>query len=431
MRGELKQNKRMYYPRLVEKEIELKLRTSGAVVVAGPKFCGKTTTCMLYQKSFVKLNTKQAIAMARLNPKAMLKGETPRLIDEWQKAPDIWNQVKDDLDFNYEFGKYILTGSSTPADKTEVHHSGAGRIAPVMMRPMSLWESQDSKGGVSVGDLFNGGEEFTWDTNQDFTLDDVAFLLCRGGWPISVLAPKDIAIEITKNYWNGLFAFEDQENERFRNKKPEVLKMIIRSYARHISTEAAISTIIADVRQSNERTMDTKTFDDYLEALKDLYILEDMRAWNPNIRSKTSIRSTPTRHFVDTSIACRALGVMPEDLLADLESFGLFFEDMAVRDLKVYAGTLGGEVRHYRDNAGLECDAVIHLENGQWGAIEIKLGGDDLIEAGASSLKRLKAKLAEKSDEKAPSFLMVLTAVGSSYQREDGVYVVPINLLMP
>ena len=431
MRGELKQNKRMYYPRLVEKEIELKLRTSGAVVVAGPKFCGKTTTCMLYQKSFVKLNTKQAIAMARLNPKAMLKGETPRLIDEWQKAPDIWNQVKDDLDFNYEFGKYILTGSSTPADKTEVHHSGAGRIAPVMMRPMSLWESQDSKGGVSLGDLFNGGEEFTWDTNQDFTLDDVAFLLCRGGWPISVLAPKDIAIEITKNYWNGLFAFEDQENERFRNKKPEVLKMIIRSYARHISTEAAISTIIADVRQSNERTMDTKTFDDYLEALKDLYILEDMRAWNPNIRSKTSIRSTPTRHFVDTSIACRALGVMPEDLLADLESFGLFFEDMAVRDLKVYAGTLGGEVRHYRDNAGLECDAVIHLENGQWGAIEIKLGGDDLIEAGASSLKRLKAKLAEKSDEKAPSFLMVLTAVGGSYQREDGVYVVPINLLMP
>ena len=421
----------MYYPRLVEKEIDLKLKTSGAVVVAGPKFCGKTTTCMLYQKSFVKLNTKQAIAMARLNAKAMLKGETPRLIDEWQKAPDIWNQVKDDLDFNYEFGKYILTGSSTPADKTEVHHSGAGRIAPVMMRPMSLWESKDSKGEVSLGDLFTGGEAFTWDTNQDFSLDDVAFLLCRGGWPISVLASKDIAIEITKNYWNGLFVFEDQKNERFRNKKPEVLKMIIRSYARHISTEAAISTIIADVRQSNERTMDTKTFDDYLEALKDLYILEDMRAWNPNIRSKTSIRSTPTRHFVDTSIACRALGVMPEDLLADLESFGLFFEDMAVRDLKVYAGTLGGEVRHYRDNAGLECDAVIHLENGQWGAIEIKLGGDDLIEAGASSLKRLKAKLAEKSDEKAPSFLMVLTAVGSSYQREDGVYVVPINLLMP
>ena len=407
------------------------MKTSGAVVVAGPKFCGKTTTCMRYQKSFVKLNTKQAITMARLNPKAMLKGEIPRLIDEWQKAPDIWNQVKDDLDFNYEFGKYILTGSSTPADKTEVHHSGAGRIAPVMMRPMSLWESKDSKGAVSLEDLFNGGEKFTWEINQDFTLEDVAFLLCRGGWPISVLASKDIAIEITKNYWNGLFVFEDQENERFRNKKPEVLKMIIRSYARHISTEAAISTIIADVRQSNERMMDTKTFDDYLEALKDLYILEDMPAWNPNIRSKTSIRSTPTRHFVDTSIACRALGVMPEDLLADLESFGLFFEDMAVRDLKVYASVLGGEVKHYRDNAGLECDAVIHLENGQWGAVEIKLGGDELIETGASSLKKLKAKIEEKSDEESPSFLMVLTAVGASYQREDGVFVAPINLLKP
>jgi hypothetical protein len=386
---------------------------------------------MLYQKSFVKLNTKQAIAMARMNPKAVLKGETPRLIDEWQKAPDIWNQVKDDLDFNYEFGKYILTGSSTPADKTEVHHSGAGRITPVKMRPMSLWESKESKGTVSLQNLFDGGEDFPWDLNQDFTLEDMAHLLCRGGWPISVLAPKDIAIEITKNYWNGLFVFEDCENERFRNKKPEILKMIVRSYARHISTEAAISTIIADVRQSNERTMDPKTFDDYMEALKDLYIVEDMAAWNPNIRSKTSIRSTPTRHFVDTSIACRALGVMPEDLHRDLESFGLFFEDMAVRDLKVYAGTLGGEVLHYRDNAGLECDAVVHLDDGRWGAIEIKLGGDELVEAGANSLKLLKAKIEEKSDEMAPSFLMVLTAVGGAYQREDGVYVAPINLLKP
>lgn len=421
----------MYYNRLVEKEIELKLKTSGAVVVAGPKFCGKTTTCMLYQKSFVKLNTKQSIAMARMNPKAMLNGETPRLIDEWQKAPDIWNQIKDDLDFNYEFGKYILTGSSTPADKTEIHHSGAGRIAPVKMRPMSLWESKESKGLVSLQTLFDGYEDFLWDMNLDFTLEDVAFLICRGGWPISVLADKDIAIEITKNYWNGLFVFDDCGNERFRNKKPEVLKMIVKSYARHISTEAAISTIIADVRQNNERTMDVKTFDDYMEALKDLYIIEDMIAWNPKIRSKTSIRSTPTRHFVDTSIACRALGINPNDMLNDLESLGLLFEDMAVRDLRIYAGLLGGDVLHYRDNAGLECDAVIHLDDGRWGAIEIKLGGDDLIETGANSLKLLKNKIELKSDEKSPSFLMVLTAVGCAYRRSDDVYVVPINLLKP
>ena len=421
----------MYYERLIEKEIERKLKSSGAVLVAGPKFCGKTTTCMKYQKSFVKLNTKQAIAMARMNPGGVLDGETPRLIDEWQKAPDIWNQVKDDLDFHYEFGKYILTGSSTPADKTEVHHSGAGRITPVRMRPMSLWESKDSKGTVSLAELFKGGKPIPWDLNPDFSLSDVAHLICRGGWPISVLAPKEIAIEITKNYYNGLFVFEDCENERFRNKNPEIMKMIVRSYARHISTEAAVSTIIADVRQSNERTMDTKTYDDYNEALNDIFIIEDMPAWNPNIRSKTSIRSTPTRHFVDTSIACRALGAGPEDLLHDLESFGFFFEDMAVRDLRIYSDVLGGEVRHYRDNAGLECDAVIHLENGSWGAVEIKLGGDDLIEAGASSLKLLKAKIEEKSNEKSPSFLMVLTAVGGAYQREDGVFVVPINLLKP
>lgn len=421
----------MYYKRLIEKDIELKLRTSGAVVVAGPKFCGKTTTCMLYQKSFVKLNTKQTITMARMNPKWALEGEKPRLIDEWQKAPDLWNQIKDDLDFDYQFGKFILTGSSTPADKTEVHHSGAGRIAPVKMRPMSLWESQESKGTVSLIELFDEKSEYPWDLNSEISLEDIAFLICRGGWPISVRAPKDIAVEITKNYYNGLFVFEYCENERFRNKKPEVLKMILKSYARHISTEAAISTIIADVRQSNERTMDPKTFDDYMEALKDLYVIEDLPAWNPNIRSKTIIRSTPTRHFIDTSIACRALGVSPNDLMNDLESFGLFFEDFAVRDLSIYANAIGGTVTHYRDNTGLECDAVVHLEDGRWGAIEIKLGGDELIEHGAQSLKNLRDKITSISEERAPSFLMVLTAVGSAYRREDGVYVAPINLLKP
>lgn len=421
----------MYYKRLIEKDIELKLRTSGAVVVAGPKFCGKTTTCMLYQKSFVKLNTKQTITMARMNPKWALEGEKPRLIDEWQKAPDLWNQIKDDLDFDYQFGKFILTGSSTPADKTEVHHSGAGRIAPVKMRPMSLWESQESKGTVSLIELFDEKSEYPWDLNSEISLEDIAFLICRGGWPISVRAPKDIAVEITKNYYNGLFVFEDCENERFRNKKPEVLKMILKSYARHISTEAAISTIIADVRQSNERTMDHKTFDDYMEALKDLYVIEDLPAWNPNIRAKTIIRSTPTRHFIDTSIACRALGVSPNDLMNDLESFGLFFEDFAVRDLSIYVNAIGGTVTHYRDNTGLECDAVVHLEDGRWGAIEIKLGGDELIEHGAQSLKNLRDKITSISEERAPSFLMVLTAVGGAYRREDGVYVAPINLLKP
>lgn len=421
----------MYVSRLVEKEIEKKLHTSGAVVVAGPKFCGKTTTCMRYQKSFVKLNTKQSIALAKLDPKSVLVGDNPRLIDEWQTVPDIWNCVKDNLDDEYQFGKFILTGSSTPAEKTDIHHSGAGRITPIKMRPMSLWESGDSNGKVSLLDLFNGGKEFVTDYNDNFNINDVAFLICRGGWPISVLAEKDFAIDVTKNYYNGLFSFEDSDNERFRNKKPEVLRMILRSYARHISTEAAISTIIDDVKQNNERSMDAKTFAEYMEALQDLYIIDDMQAWNPNIRSKTSIRTTPTRHFVDTSIACRALQIGPEDLTNDLESFGLFFEDFAVRDLSIYANSLDGEVRHYRDNAGLECDAVIHLEDGRWGAVEIKLGGDKLIEDGAKSLKLLKSKILEKSDNRAPSFLMVLTAVGPSYLREDGVYVAAINQIRP
>ncbi len=418
----------MYYPRYIEKKIERALKTSGATLVAGPKFCGKTTTCMKYQKSFIKLNTTQSIELASLNPAMVLKGENPRLIDEWQKVPDIWNQVKNDLDSSYVFGKYILTGSSTPADKTQIHHSGAGRITPIKMRPMSLYESKDSVGKVSLEDLFKGSNISEFNENKDYSLSDTAYLLCRGGWPISVISDKEIAIEITANYFNSLFVFEDADNEKFRNKKSDVLKMILRSYARNISSEAAIQTILEDVKQTNERNMDVKTLNSYLEALKDLYILEDMEAWNPEIRSKTSIRSTPTRHFTDTSIACRALGIGPGDLMNNLSSFGLFFEDMAVRDLRIYSEMFGGEVRHYRDNAGLECDAVIHLENGKWAAVEIKLGGEKLITEGAASLNRLKDKMTKNSIS-TPEFMMILTATGPLYQRPDGVLVVPINML--
>lgn len=419
----------MYLKRYAEIGIERALKSSGAVVVAGPKFCGKTTTCMLFQNSFVKLNTNQAIRLARLNPAQTLIGEKPRLIDEWQTVPDIWNQVKEDLDADYRFGKYILTGSSTPIDKSEIHHSGVGRIVTVKMRPMSLFESGESTGQVSLIDLFDGKRLEKFDMNDSFSLEDVAHLICRGGWPISVISDKSVALDVTRNYYNSLFIFEDSDNERFRNKKPELLKMILKSYARNISSEASYQTIIEDVKQTNERNLDTKTFDDYLEALRDLYIIEDIAAWNPNIRSKTSIRTTPTRHFIDTSIACRALNIFPQDLINDLVSFGLFFEDFAVRDLSIYASVYGGEVRHYRDNAGLECDAVIHLEDGRWAAVEIKLGGDKLIEEGAGTLNLLKKKIETKSNESSPSFMMILTAKGPLYQREDGIFVVPINQL--
>ena len=421
-----------YYPRLIESVIEKKLKSSGAVLVTGPKFCGKTTTCMRFQQSFIKLNTKQVIDVAKINPGAVLEGEKPRLIDEWQTVPDIWNCVKNDLDFEYTFGKYLLTGSTTPADGSEIYHSGAGRITPVRMRTMSLFESGDSKGSVSLNSLFADPSTEIFELNSDFTLNNAAYLVCRGGWPISVQPDKELGLEITRNYFDSLFVFENCENEHFRNKKPELLKMILRSYARNISTEAPVSTMISDIAAADNRTFDRKTFDDYSQALRDLFILEDIQAWNPNIRSKTSVRTTPTRHFVDTSIACRALNVFPEDLMRDLNSFGLFFEDTAVRDLSIYMGCYGGEVRHYRDNSGLECDAVLHLPDGSWAAVEIKLGGEKLIEDGAASLLKLKNKLAEKSSEKEPRFLMVLTACGSAYRRKkDGVYVVPINCLKP
>ena len=418
-----------YLNRYIESSIKRKLRTSGAVLIAGPKFCGKTTTGSLFAKSIYRINTKSIIENTKLNPKLALIGETPHMIDEWQKVPDTWNYVKEDLDIEYVFGKYILTGSSTPADKTEIQHSGAGRIVPLKMYPMSLFESKESKGLVSLSELFKDKKTDIVDPNKSFSLEDVAFLICRGGWPLSLSDNKEDALEITQNYYSGLFYFEDNDNETFRNKNPEIFKMILKSYARNISTEATIQTIKKDIEQKDGRSMDEKTFNEYLKALKDLYIIEDLEAWNPTIRSKTSIVATSTRHFVDTSIACQALGIYPNDLINDFNSFGLFFEDFAIRDLRIYAELMNGTIRHYRDNAGLECDAIIHLTNGRWAAIEIKLGGNDLIEYGAKKLKLLKNKIKEKSDLNEPEFMMILTAFGNLYTRSDGIIVVPINCL--
>jgi len=414
-----------YYTRYIENEIERKMKSSGAVAVEGPKFCGKTTTAMRYAESSIRLNTSSAINLARLETQGVLRGKTPRVIDEWQTVPDIWNEVRGWIDENPGFGQFIMTGSSTPADKSKIYHSGAGRISVVRMRSMSLFEAKESSGTVSLMKLFDDENADVFDENTGSSLKRMAFLMCRGGWPLSVIADQDIALDVTENYYNGLFNFEYSENEKFRNKKPEVMRMVLKSYARNISTEASMQTIRADVIGNNNRTMDPKTLDDYVEALKDLFIIEDMEAWNPELRSKTAVRTTPTRHFVDTSIATCALGIEPEDLMMDLNSFGLFFEDMAVRDLNIYASAMGGTVRHYRDSKGLECDAVIHLKDGRWGAVEIKLGGEKLIDEGAANLK----KLAEIVEGKAPVFKMILTASGSSYRREDGVYVVPLDCL--
>ena len=414
-----------YRKRYIESQIERLLKSSSAVLVAGPKFCGKTTTCLRMAKSNIRLVTRRNIELARMEPHNTLLGEQPRLIDEWQTVPELWDEIRAWADEKPGFGQFILTGSSTPADKSKIHHSGAGRIVTLPMRPMSLFESGDSTGTVSLAELFSSESPNVYDTNERHSLKDMAFYTCRGGWPLSILDDRDVALDVTANYYNGLFNFDTSENEKFRNKKPEVLRMILRSYARNISTEAAYKTIIQDIIESNNRTMDTKTFDDYWDALKDLFIISDIDAWNPNLRSKAVVRTTPTRHFVDTSIACQALNISPDDLMADLKSFGFFFEDLAVRDLNIYASLLGGTVKHYRDSRGLECDAVVHTPKGKWGAIEIKLGGDKLIEEGAANLNKLK----DDVDDPNIAFMAIITATGPAYRRPDGIYVTPLNCL--
>lgn len=293
------------------------------------------------------------------------------------------------------------------------------------MKPMTLAESGDSTKSVSLAALFTEKNLNVFNENKESSLKDIAFCICRGGWPLSVLAEKDVSLDVTRNYFDGLFNFEYSENEKFRNKNPEILKMVLKSYARNISTQASLQTIRADVISSNKRTMDTKTIEDYIEALTDLFILEDAESWNPNLRSKSVIRTAPTRHFVDPSIAAASLGISPDDLMNDLNTFGLFFEDMVVRDLRVYSSLLRGTVKHYRDSNGLECDAVIHLENGRYALAEIKLGGEKQIEEGAKNLNKLISIV--ESDKMA--FAMIITATGPAYRRKDGIYVVPLNCL--
>ena len=319
----------MQYSRIIENIIEHSLKISGALLIEGPKFCGKTTTSLKFAKSSIALNTKQVIEYARLNPKDVLKGDYPRLLDEWQTVTDIWNQVKDNLDKEYLFGKYILTGSTTPGNKNDIYHSGAGRITKIVMSTMSLSETLESKKLFSIEEAFENANLNISDINQNINLINIAKLICRGGWPLSVKANSiDDGIEITRNYYNGLFNFEYSENERFRSLKTNIIRALLKSYARNISTEASNTKIITDISENLGRTIDFKTFSKYEQALKDLYLIDNVDAWNPNIRSKTSIRSTPIKHFVDTSIACAALSITPDDLIHDLKTFGFIFEDL-------------------------------------------------------------------------------------------------------
>ena len=422
-----------YIPRLAEKALERKLHSCGCVVVSGPKFCGKSTLCNEYAKSVTTLKTTNAIEMARMDPASALIGDNPHLIDEWQKAPEIWNIIKDDLDKDYQFGKYLLTGSTTPVDPSKIQNSAAGRITSLKLRPFSMLESNESSGVISLSGLFDKNYEFTtvFAQHNPVSLSDIAHIICRGGWPVAVKAEKEYALDITESYYDGLFTIEDESDEFadfLKNKNIELLKIILKSFARHISTETKNTSMIRDILESGERSkLADETFLAYKKTLEDLFIIYDMPAWNLNLRTSVAVRSAPTHHFVDTSIATSALGIKPADLLNDLRSFGFFFEDMAVRDLSIYAESFGGELKHYRDSNDLEVDAILKLRNGEYGAIEIKIASEKNINEGIDSLARFERKMRD-SNLKTPAFKMVLTSHGASFKVKD-TYIVPISLL--
>ena len=420
-----------YLPRITDKLLDERLKAKGAILIEGPKWCGKTTSAKEFAKSFIAMDepdkTKQYKQMAELNPSALLEGETPRLVDEWQLAPNLWNAVRYEVDKRDDFGQFILTGSAVPAEFDASMHSGTGRISRLYMRTMSLYESKDSDGAVSLSNLFDDKEISC--TNHK-TLDDIAFLICRGGWPISIKLEGKASLFQAIDYFDSVVKNDISRVDSVK-RDIEKAKSLLRSYARHVGSQAPLETIRKDMLANQADTFDQVTLYSYIDALKKIFVIEDAPAWNPNIRSKTAIRSTDTRYFIDPSIATAALGIGPKDLIHDLNTMGFLFENLAVRDLRIYSELLDGNVYHYRDKSGLECDAVIHLRNGSYGLVEIKLGGDKLIEEGAETLKTL-SDLIDTNSMKKPSFMMVLCAQAPfAYKRNDGVYVVPITSLRP
>lgn len=419
-----------YRPRIADKLLKRKLRGKGAVLLEGAKWCGKTTTAEQLCNSVLYMSEpekrEQNIQLARINPSLLLRGDKPRLIDEWQVAPQLWDAVRFEADHSPDLGLFILTGSSVPLDMSEVIHSGTGRFAWLKMRPMSLWESGESTGDVSLSNLFDGNLNIAGVSNLN--LERIAFISCRGGWPLSVDMEDDIALDQAFDYVSAIERRDIQQADGI-DRDPSRVHRLLRSYSRHQGAQVNNSAIRADLVENEGESLDSDTIASYINALKKIFVIEDVEAWNPNLRSKTAIRSSDTRYFTDPSIATSALGLGPADLIADLNTFGLVFETLCMRDLRVYAEALNGGVYHYRDKNGLECDAVVHLRDGRYGLIEIKLGGETLISQGASTLLSLADKI-DTTKMKAPSFLMVITATGDyAYRREDGVLVVPIGCL--
>ena len=423
---------RTYKSRIADDLLQARLRRKGAVLIEGPKWCGKTTTAEQHAASILYMadpqKRKQNLQAAKMNVGSILNGAIPRLIDEWQIAPTLWDSVRFEVDQRNEVGQFILTGSSVPPKSDEIYHSGTGRFAKLLMRPMSLFESGESSGSVKLQDLFQHSDSIEGESKIDIA--ELAYLICRGGWPGALGLSREDALGQAFDYYD-LVCDSDVSRVDDVVRNAQRVRLLMRSYARHQGSMATVGTILSDMKANEASDLSDNTIYDYIKVLKKIFVIEDMPAWNPNLRSKTAIRTSDNRYFIDPSIATAALGIGPNDLIDDLETMGLFFETLAVRDLRVYADALDGQVYHYRDKSGLECDTVLHLRNGSYGLIEIKLGGDDLIESGAKSLKALSEAI-DTTRMHQPSFMMVLTGIGDfPYRRDDDVWVVPIGCLRP
>lgn len=419
-----------YKHRIADRILERKVLGKGAVLIEGPKWCGKTTTAKQLSKSILDLGDSsvlmQSSQLIEISPKALLEGKTPRLIDEWQALPTIWDCIRSEVDRRGEPSQFILTGSSVLPEAEETIHSGTGRFAYIKMRTMSLYESGESTGSISLSDLFEGKSFEVLQNEMD--IDELAYLICRGGWPWATLIPKEVALDQAFDYVDSVVQKDIQRVDKIK-RSPDRARLLLRSYARNISQQISYATIRKDMLANDASTLDEDTVADYVKALKKLFVIEDLAEWNPNIRSKAAIRTSDTRHFVDPSIGTAALRLGPKDLINDLQSFGLFFEDLVVRDLRVYAEALDGELYHYRDSSGLECDTVLHRRNGSYALLEVKIGGENRINEGAANLLAL-AKNIDTNKMSAPSFMAVIIGVGKyAYQRKDGVYVIPIGCL--
>ena len=422
-----------YRNRIADGILARKLDTMGAVLVEGPKWCGKTTTCKQVAKSVLDLSDPDirdhALEMAEIDIKPLLEGLTPRLIDEWQDVPKFWDAIRHRVDVSGGCGLFLLTGSAVVREekRKQIKHSGTGRISRMRMRPMSLWESGESSGAVSVSGLF-GGDNFVSGASKAYSLADVAYLVCRGGWPKAVERGGNEALDYAFEYVDAV-AESDLSRVDGVPRSPERIRRLLKSLSRLQATQSSLATIRKDMAANDESTLSELTIASYINALEKIFVIDNAHAWSPNLRAKSTVRTSDTRYFADPSIAVAAIGAGPGTLMDDLATFGLFFETMAVRDLRVYAESIGGFVEHYHDKTGLECDAVIHLRNGDFGLVEIKLGGETLIGEGVRTLAKLSA-LATAKLKRAPKFKMVLCAVGDyAYRRKDGIIIAPIGSL--